>query len=96
MNMARTHAEKSKRIEIRVTPEQKKRIERAAFLQGRSVTEFLVSSAQVTAAQVLQEEETLLLYERDAKQFVDALLAPSKPIKRAQMAARRYAARLGA
>lgn len=94
--MAQVHAEKSKRIEIRVTSEQKKRIERAAFLQGRSVTEFLVSSAQATAEKVLYEAATLRLHERDSQQFVDALLAPPTPAKGAKNAVRRYFARLSA
>ena len=45
--MARAEtAAKRERLEARVSPEQKALIERAARLEGRSVTDFLVRSAQ--------------------------------------------------
>jgi uncharacterized protein (DUF1778 family) len=78
------------RLEARVTREQKEFIERAAELEGRSLTEFLVSSAHAAAKQVIREHEILTLSARDRAAFVDALLSPPAPNQRLRRAARRY------
>ena len=48
-----TPTRKHKRLETRVTPEQKELFLRAASLQGRSLTDFVVSSLQETATRVI-------------------------------------------
>ena len=45
---------KQERLEARVTPDQKRLIERAAELRGTTVTEFVVVSAQQAAAKQLE------------------------------------------
>ena len=42
---------KEERLEARITPAQKRLIERAAALRGTSVTEFLVASAREAGGQ---------------------------------------------
>ena len=67
----RTRAE---RLETRVTAEQKSLIERAAALQGRTLTDFVLTSVQDAARRAIEEHQQLALSVRDSEAFVDALL----------------------
>jgi uncharacterized protein (DUF1778 family) len=87
---------KTARLEARITDEQKALIQHAADLTGRSLTEFVVSSAQEVAARTVREHDVLTLSGRDRRFFVDALLRPSPPSKRLKKAARRYKSITGA
>ena len=80
------------RLEARITVEQKQFLERAAYIQGRSLTEFVFSSAQEAARAAINEHELMSLTARDTKAFVNALLKPSSPGKQLQRAAARYKA----
>ena len=81
---------KTARLETRLTDEQKALFQRAADLTGRSLTEFVVSSAQEIAARTVREHAVLALSGRDRQVFADALLKPTSPNKRLLQAARRY------
>jgi uncharacterized protein (DUF1778 family) len=81
---------KTARLEARLTDEQKALFQHAADLTGRSLTEFVVSSAQEVAARTVREHEVLTLSGRDRQVFVDALLKPQPPNSRLRQAARRY------
>ena len=85
-----TPSAKVARLEARITVEQKQFLERAANLQGRSLTEFVVSSAQEAAQTAISEHELMSLTARDTKAFVNALLKPPASGKRLQRAAARY------
>ena len=83
-------AAKTARLEARLTDAQKALFQHAADLTGRSLTEFVVSSAQEVAARTVREHEVLTLSGLDRQVFVDALLKPISPNKRLRQAARRY------
>lgn len=83
-------AGKTARVEARVTPEQKALFQRAAALLGRSVSDFVVGSAQEIAARTIREHEVMALSARDREAFVEALLAPPAPGARLRKAARTY------
>lgn len=83
----RTRAE---RLEARVTAEQKRRIEQAAALQGRSVTDFVLSSVQEAARRAIEEHQRLELSLRDSQAFVEALLNPPAPNDRLRETVARY------
>jgi len=83
------------RIEARLNPEQKRRIEYAAGLQGTSLTDFIVLSAEDAAARAIQEHEVWTPTGRDRELFVRALLNPPAPSARMKVAAQRYRKRLG-
>lgn len=86
---------RGERLETRVTTEQKKLIERAAALQGRTVTDFVLTSVQDAARRAIEEHSQLALSLRDSEAFVDALLNP-KPINdRLRETVRRYRQRAG-
>jgi len=81
---------RAQRLEARVTAEQKSLIERAAALQGRTVTDFVLTSVQDAARRAIEEHRQLQLSVRDSEAFVDALLNP-KPINdRLRETIRRY------
>ncbi|HZP10511.1 DUF1778 domain-containing protein [Methyloceanibacter sp.] len=86
---------RGERLETRVTTEQKKLIERAAALQGRTVTDFVLTSVQDAARRAIEEHSQLALSLHDSEAFVDALLNP-KPINdRLRETVRRYRQRAG-
>lgn len=86
-------ARKIERIEARVQPAQKDRIEYAASLKGTSVSDFVIQSADAAAVTTIREHETWTLTNKDRDLFVNALLNPPEPNKRMRAAAARYKAR---
>jgi uncharacterized protein (DUF1778 family) len=92
VTVRKTARQRSERVEARVTPEQKKLLERAAALEGRSLTDFVLSSAQAAAADAIARHELLKLAPADQDVFVEALLNPAPPNKALRAAAARYRA----
>jgi uncharacterized protein (DUF1778 family) len=86
---------RSERLEARVSREQKELFLRAATLQGRSLTDFLVASVQEAAMETVRTHDALRLSEHDRQAFVSVLLAPPAPAKPLEQAAKRYRERTG-
>lgn len=78
------------RLEARVSPETKALLQKAADLQGRTLTDFVVASVQAEAYRVIEQHQTLKLSIEDSEAFVDALLNPPKPNNALKAAALRY------
>ncbi len=78
------------RLETRVTAEQQTLIEHAAALQGRTVTDFVLTSVQDAARRAIEEHQQLELSVRDSQAFVDALLNPKPVNDRLRDTVRRY------
>jgi uncharacterized protein (DUF1778 family) len=78
------------RLEARVSPEQKSVLERAAALEGRSLTDFVVASAHAAAVEAIQRHELITLTARDNRAFAQALMHPPAPNERLRAAARRH------
>jgi uncharacterized protein (DUF1778 family) len=91
-NSGRTRAE---RLEARVTAEQKSLIERAAALQGRTLTDFVLTSVQDAARRAIEEHHQLTLSVRDSEAFIDALLTPRPVNDRLRDTVGRYRERAG-
>lgn len=81
---------KTARFEARITEEQKALFIRAAELTGRSLTDFVIASAQETATRALRDHESMVLSARDRETFVAALLDAPAPAPRLRKAVRRY------
>jgi len=81
---------REERFDVRTTREQKKLLKRAADLQGRSLTDFVLTSAQEVARRTIAEHTILELSERDRKVFVASLLSPPAPNARLVRAAERH------
>jgi uncharacterized protein (DUF1778 family) len=78
------------RIEARVSVKQKRLFERAAEIEGVTLTDFVISSMQRAAAGVLQEQTTIELSQRNQRAFVDALMNPPEPNQALRDAAKAY------
>ncbi len=67
---------RGERLETRVTADQKRLIEHAAALQGRTVTDFVLTSVQEAAHRAIEEHRRIELSVRDSEVFVEALTNP--------------------
>jgi uncharacterized protein (DUF1778 family) len=83
-------AQRSERLEVRTTSDQKRLIERAAELRGTSVTDFVVSNIQAAAAETIREFESLSLRDEAREIFVKALLNPPEPNEALKAAVARH------
>ena len=67
------------RIEARVSPKQKELFERAAAIEGVTLTDFAISTMHRAATTVIQEHATIELSVRNQRAFVEALTNPPEP-----------------
>jgi uncharacterized protein (DUF1778 family) len=87
---------RSERLEARVTRETKALCEKAAQIQGSSLTDFVVNSSLEAAKRTVREHEYAELTQRDRIAFVEALLStPPAPNARLQRAVARHAQLFG-
>ncbi len=92
--MARSAASKSQRINLRLDMAAKHKIERAASLDGRTVSGFILSSALASADEAIRARETMILSKRDAEVFFDAILDPPAPSETLANAMKEYRRRV--
>lgn len=78
------------RLEARISQETKALVQKAADLEGRTLTDFVVASVQAAACRVIERHQTLKLSIEDSEAFVDAILNPPKPNEALKSAALRY------
>lgn len=64
------------RLEARITPEALSVVRRAAEIQGRSVSDFVVAAAQEAAQRTVTEIEVVRLSRDAQEKFVELLLHP--------------------
>jgi uncharacterized protein (DUF1778 family) len=83
------------RLEARISPAQKSVLQRAAALSGRTLSEFVVASAQEAASKVIEDHESIRLSRAEQTAFVKSLLAPPAPGSALRKAAAAYKKRLG-
>lgn len=81
---------RSERLEARISREQKALLQRAADLQGRTLTDFVIANLQEAAARVIEESQVIRLSADDSRVFARALLNPRSPSRTLRAAARRY------
>ena len=80
---------RSTRIEARIAPDALAVVKRAAQIQGRSVSDFVVAAAQEAAHRAIDETHNIRLSIEDQQRFVDLLLKPpplSPALRRAKKA----------
>lgn len=90
--MPQLQTARAARLEARISPALKRRLEYAASLRGASLTEFVVQSAQEAATRAIRENEVLTLSEEARVAFAKFLLNPPRPNRKALAAAKRYKA----
>ncbi len=83
------------RLEARVSPEVKALWQRAADLEGRTLTDFVIASVQGAAHAAIERHQSLKLTQEDSEQFVNALLNPPLPNEALKEAVAFYRQRMG-
>ena len=86
---------RAERLEARISGEKKAVLQHAAELSGRTLSEFVVESAQAAAMRVIQEHENIRLSQAEQIAFVTALLNPAAPNDRLRQAAANYRQQMG-
>ena len=92
--MASTSTAHNERINLRLSETAKQRIERAASVEGKTVSAFIVSSALKTAEKTIESHETMALAREDATRFFDALADPPPPYDRLSAALEEHTRRV--
>jgi len=80
------------RIEARIAPDALMIVKRAAEIQGRSVSDFVVAAAQEAASRTIEQTQIIRLSVEDQRSFAEAIIDPPPPtdaLKRAAAAHRR-------
>lgn len=92
--MAR-NSTRSTRLEARLSPETLAVVKRAAEIEGRSVSDFVIAAARRAAQRTIAETDVLRLALADQRALAGALAVPPKPapaLRRARNAHRRLIA----
>ncbi len=84
------------RLEARLPNQVMTRLKRAAEIQGRSLTDFVVSAADEAACRAIEQVEILRLSLEDQRRIARAILYPPAPKPALKRAARRYRELFGA
>ena len=91
MVVAERKPKRNQRLEARVSRSTKALFQKAADIQGRSLTDFVVNSAIEAATRTVRESEFMELTHRDRMAFVQGLLQPAaSPNTKLRNAAKRY------
>ena len=86
----------TERLNFRLDPAIKRVIERAATIKGLSITDFAISTLKREARDIVQNDETLVLSDRDRDAFLAALDNPPAAGAKLRRAAKRYKQAVGA
>ena len=87
---ANAPAAKTYRFDARLKKAQKLLIQKAADLEGRSLTDFVLHSAELAAQRTIEQRAMLVLSLRDTEVFVKAILHPAEPGPVLRAAVRQY------
>ena len=84
------------RLEVPLPSEVLERLKRAAEIQGRSLTDFVVAAADEAACRAIQQTEIIRLSVEGQRQIAEAIINPPEPGPALRKAARRYRELFGA
>jgi uncharacterized protein (DUF1778 family) len=87
---------RSTRLETRISPDALAVVKRAAEIQGRSVSDFVVAAAHEAAQKTIEETHIIRLSVEDQRALAASILDPEGPapgLRRAQKAHRRLVAK---
>lgn len=80
------------RLEARISPDALAIVKRAAEMQGRSLSDFVVAAAAELAQRTIEEACVIRLSLDDQRRFVDLLLNPAAPVPALERAAQAHSA----
>jgi uncharacterized protein (DUF1778 family) len=93
--MSPAEAQRTARVEARISPDALELIRRAAELQGRSISDFIVAAAQEAAQRAVADVEILRLSREAQEQFAALVLDPPEPTAALVRAFERHRALIG-
>jgi uncharacterized protein (DUF1778 family) len=78
------------RLEARLPTAVLARLKRAAEIQGRTLTDFVVAAADDAACRTIEQTEIIRLSAEGQRQLAEAILNPPKPTPALKKAFRRH------
>ena len=84
------------RLEARLPNDVMARLKRAAEIQGRTLTDFVVAAADEAACRTIEQAEILRLSVEDQRQIAEAILNPPEPAPALRKAFQKYRDLFGA
>jgi uncharacterized protein (DUF1778 family) len=89
------HESAPARLEARLPANVHKLLKRAAQIQGRSLTDFVVAAAHEAACRTIEEAEVVRLSMQDQRKLAQSILKPAAPKAALRRAFRRRKSLLG-
>jgi uncharacterized protein (DUF1778 family) len=86
----RQQASPAARLEARLPHDVMARLKRAAEIQGRTLTDFVVAAADEAARRAIQETQIIRLSLEGQRQIAEAILNPPEPAPALKRAVKRY------
>ncbi|MBU6299172.1 MAG: DUF1778 domain-containing protein [Alphaproteobacteria bacterium] len=89
-------ANRTTRLEARISPDALTMVKRAAEIQGRSLSDFVVSAAHDAAQKTIEESQIIRLSMEDQRALAESILnppAPTRALRRAKAAHERLIAK---
>ena len=78
------------RLEARISTDLHALLKRAAALQGRSMTDFVITAVERAARRAVEDAEILRLSAEDQARFARALIDPPAPVAALKRAAKHH------
>ena len=83
------------RLEARIGAEQKRILQRAADIQGRSLSDFIIAASYREAMHTIEQQVVLSLGKEDSEFILQEIVSDEQPNQRLREAAADYKARVG-
>jgi uncharacterized protein (DUF1778 family) len=90
--MVRHQSNRTARIGARIAPHALAIVKRAAQMQGRSLSDFVVTTAQEAAIRAIERAHFVHLSLEDQRRFANGIIKPPQPNKALRRAAKTYKA----
>ena len=78
------------RLEARIAPDTLAVVKRAAEIQGRSISDFVVAAAEEAANRTIEQTQIIRLSIEDQRAFAEAIINPPEPTPALRRAFRRH------
>ena len=88
--MKRERTVSTARLEARLPIDVLARLKRAAEIQGRTLTDFVVVAADEAACRAIEQTEIIRFSVEDQRRIAEAILNPPEPVSAMKRAARRH------
>jgi uncharacterized protein (DUF1778 family) len=92
----KTRTSTTARLEARLPTKVLGRLKRAAEIQGRTVTDFVVAAADEAACRTIEQAGMIQVSLEDQRRIAEAILNPPPPNKALKKAVRRHRELFGA